>query len=104
MTKKIPNYEKQNFFLVIKVVRHEGSFTIFAPSNEAFDHPDNYPGTFKLADRVRFHIGRGLVKQSSIRDEDQIMTLLNKRKIRFNVYQGRDQNGDMVKIKPKINK
>jgi transforming growth factor-beta-induced protein len=81
-----------------KVVRHEGSFTIFAPTNEAFDHPDNYPGTFKLSDRVRFHIGRGLVKQTSIRDEDQIMTLLNKRKIKFNIYQGKDQNGVMQTI------
>jgi hypothetical protein len=49
-----------------------------------------------LSDRVRFHVGRGLVKQAAIRDEDQIMTLLNKRKIRFNVYMGKDDNGDMV--------
>jgi uncharacterized surface protein with fasciclin (FAS1) repeats len=57
------------------VVRHEGSFTIFAPSNEAFDHPENYPSTFKLSDRVRFHIARGLVKQTAIRDEDQVPVL-----------------------------
>ena len=78
------------------MVRHEGTFTIFAPSNEAFDHPDSYPSSFKLSDRVRFHVARGLIKQATVRDEDQVMTLLSKRKIRFNVYQGRDDNGDMV--------
>ena len=78
------------------MVRHEGTFTIFAPSNEAFDHPDSYLSSFKLSDRVRFHVARGLIKQATVRDEDQVMTLLSKRKIRFNVYQGRDDNGDMV--------
>lgn len=81
-----------------KVVKHEGLFTIFAPSNEAFNNPDTYPGTFNLADRVRFHVGRGLVKPSTIKDEDQIMTLLNKRKIKFNVYEGVDVNGDVQKV------
>lgn len=70
-----------------KVVDHEGHFTILAPTNEAFDHPQSYPKQFSLVDKVRFHIARGLIKESKVVNEVQVPTLLSKRFVKFNVYQ-----------------
>ena len=74
-----------------KIIDHEGTFTVFAPSNEAFDHPRAYPKSFSLEDKVRFHIGRGIVKASKIEDGDRMMSLLSKRFITFNVYGNEDE-------------
>jgi transforming growth factor-beta-induced protein len=77
-------------------VDHEGHFTIFAPTNEAFDAPKVYPQQeVSLLDRVSFHIARGLYKESLIQDESKVLTLLSKRKIRFNIY-GDDKVNSIV--------
>ena len=73
-----------------KVVDHEGHFTIFAPTNAAFENPKTYPSgrghSMSLYDRVAYHIAKGLIKESSVKDEMKVPTLLSKRTIRFNVY------------------
>ena len=74
-----------------KVVDHEGHFTIFAPTNEAFENPKSYPQHATLLERVSLHIARGLLKESAIEDELKVPSLLSKRKLRFNVYDGGDK-------------
>ena len=69
-----------------KVIDHEGTFTVSAPSNKAFNHPKAYPKGYTLAERVQFHIGRGVVKPEKVQDGDKMMSLLSKRFITFNVY------------------
>lgn len=49
------------------VLRSEGGFfTVFAPTNAAFDHPESYGEQFSLEDRVRFHVGVGVLKPYKI--------------------------------------
>jgi len=69
-----------------KVIDHEGHFTVFAPTNEAFENPKSYPLHFSLRDRVAYHIARGLIKESTIQNDQLVPTLLAKRTIRFNIY------------------
>ena len=69
-----------------KVIDHEGHFTVFAPTNEAFENPKRYPLHFSLRDRVAYHIARGLIKESTIQNDQIVPTLLAKRTLRFNIY------------------
>lgn len=70
-----------------KVIDHEGHFTVFAPTNEAFDNPKAYPQDTTLNERVAYYIVRGLIKESMVSDELMVPSLLSKRQLRFNVYQ-----------------
>ena len=61
-------------------------FTIFAPTNEAFEHEKFYPQEDGLKDKLKFHIATDLYKSSDIQDELTVKSMLSKRTIRFNTY------------------
>ncbi len=65
----------------LRKLRH--GVTVLAPSNEVFD---NNPEKVSLLQRVQFHIGRGIVKPSKIKDGDRMRSLLGGRYITFNKY------------------
>lgn len=69
-----------------KVIDHEGHFTVFAPTDAAFDNPKAYPQDTTLNERVAYYIVRGLIKESMVSDELMVPSLLSKRQLRFNVY------------------
>ena len=76
------------------VLNHEGVYTVFAPSNAAFDAPaDHDQADLSLADRVKFHIGRGVVKPGKVVDGDRVRSVLAKRFVTFNTYTKKDQVG-----------
>lgn len=69
-----------------KVIDHEGHFTVFAPTDQAFNSPKAYPQDTNMHERVAYYIVRGLVKESMVKDELMVPSLLSKRRLRFNVY------------------
>lgn len=77
-----------------RVVNHEGLFTIFAPTNEAFDNPTNYHQKSTLEERVQFHIGRGAITKEKMDNQGQMHSLLSKRMIQFDIYK---LNGKVMK-------
>jgi len=70
-----------------RVIDHEGHFTVFAPTDQAFDNPRAYPQDTTLVERVSYYIARGLIKESMADDELLVPSLLSKRKLRFNLYE-----------------
>lgn len=64
-------------------------FTVFAPSNEAFESDEYYPGMSR-EDKVRAHVGLGVVKAGRIADGDRMETLLEGSPVEFAVEKDRD--------------
>ncbi|KAG1657430.1 Transforming growth factor-beta-induced protein ig-h3 [Nymphon striatum] len=62
-----------------KVVDHEGPFTIFAPTNEAFKNAPNYCKHVPLKNRMKYHITRGSTPMKELTNDQQLWTLLSKR-------------------------
>ena len=58
---------------VDKIINHEGKFTVFAPTNEAFEHEKCYPGEISRADILRFHVAWGTLKSKDViqRQDDE---------------------------------
>ena len=69
---------------------NSGLFTLFAPSNDAFDREKWYPGEDDFCSKMSFHIGRGLHKKDDLNDEQVIKSLLSKRTVRVNIYPFKD--------------
>ena len=70
----------------------EGVYTVFAPTNAAFDAPaDHDQAGLDLADRVKFHIGRGVLKTDRVIDGDKMDSLLGGRFVTFNTYTKKDK-------------
>jgi len=69
-----------------KVLNHEGWFTLFCPTNEAFVAQKYFPEEETLVDTMRMHVARGLFESSSFRNEKLYKSLLSKRRIRMNIY------------------
>lgn len=70
------------------VINHEGKFTVFAPTNEAFAKEMHYPNEVTLAEKAKFHVAQGLIKSFDITDDKLVRTLLPKRFVRLNKYFG----------------
>jgi len=69
-----------------RVLNHEGWFTVFCPTDEAFAKERFYPGQDTLTDKMRIHVARGLYNTSSFENEVVFRSLLSQRKIRINIY------------------
>jgi len=70
------------------IIDHEGKFTLFAPTNEAFNNIPKWAGKILLKDLLRYHVARGLIYSDDISNELLARSLLAKRDIRINVYKG----------------
>jgi len=68
------------------IIDHEGKFTLFAPSDEAFRNIPEWAGKILLKDLLRFHVARGLIYADDISNDLLARSLLSKRDIRMNVY------------------
>jgi len=95
--------EQLKKFNVDKVMNHEGSFTLFAPTNEAFLKPYLYPVDFNTRDTILFHIARGEITDDFIYNDLSVKSLLSHRNININIYkteQGRviTANGRVVEL------
>jgi len=73
-----------------QIIDHEGKFTLFAPTDEAFGNIPEWAGNIPLKELLRFHVGRGLIYSANISNELLVRSLLSKRDIRMNVYKGGD--------------
>merc|ERR1711928_8472 len=68
------------------IIDHEGKFTLFAPTNEAFSNIPKWANKIVLKDLLRFHVARGMIYSDDISNELLARSLLAKRDIRINVY------------------
>jgi len=68
------------------VIDHEGWYTVFCPTNEAFKHEKFFPGQDTLTDKMRLHVARGKFNSSSFQNEVVFRSLLSQRLVRINVY------------------
>ncbi len=51
---------------------HSGMFTVFAPTDEAFEHELRYPNEAPLKEKMQFHVGRGLVQSKARAKPNQL--------------------------------
>ena len=63
-----------------------GMFTLFAPTNEAFDNVPESAGSIPLRELLKYHVARGLIYADDITNEFLARSLLAKRDIRLNIY------------------
>lgn len=71
---------------ISRVINHEGWFTVFCPTNEAFAHEKFFPGQDTLTEKMRMHVARGKFNSSSFQNEVVFRSLLSQRLVRINVY------------------
>lgn len=69
-----------------QIIDHEGKYTLFAPTNEAFDHIPKWAEKIPLRELLKFHVARGLIHFESIKNDMLARTILAKRDVRFNIY------------------
>ncbi|XP_067135052.1 transforming growth factor-beta-induced protein ig-h3-like [Centruroides vittatus] len=72
------------------VVDHEGPFTLFAPTNDAFARRPDYCFNVPLKDVMKMHVGRGFYFSKKFKNDELIPTLLSERTIRINVYRSNE--------------
>nr|AAP69998.2 embryo cathepsin L-associated protein [Artemia franciscana] len=68
------------------VIDHEGKFTLFAPTNEAFKRIPEWAKDLPLKEVLRYHIARGLYYDKDLQNDMKLRTLLTKRDLRINLY------------------
>lgn len=71
---------------VDRVLNHEGWFTLFCPTNQAFAREKFYPGEDTMVDKMRMHVARGKFSSDLFENEMTFKSLLSKRTIRINQY------------------
>lgn len=71
-------------FMIFKIF--SGHFTLFAPTNEAFENIPEWAGNIPLKELLRFHVARGLIYTKDITNDHLARSLLPKRDIRLNLY------------------
>ncbi|CAN7987164.1 unnamed protein product [Ixodes hexagonus] len=69
-----------------RVLNHEGPFTLFAPTNEAFDNVPGYCSNVPLLDVIKYHVALGSHKKTEFKNNVQLNTLLTGRRVRVNIY------------------
>jgi len=69
-----------------RIINHEGWFTLFCPTDEAFNNEKFYPGEDTLTDKMRLHVARGKFNSSDFKNEITYRSLLSKRTVRMNTY------------------
>jgi transforming growth factor-beta-induced protein len=68
------------------IIDHEGHFTLFAPTNEAFENIPKWASQLPLKEVLRLHVARGLIYTKDIKNDLLVRSLLPKRDIRLNLY------------------
>lgn len=68
------------------VLNHEGPFTLFGPTNEAFENAPDYCNNVPLEDVIKNHVVRGLDKRGHFKNNLELGTLLPGRSVRINIY------------------
>ncbi|EFX70414.1 hypothetical protein DAPPUDRAFT_13889, partial [Daphnia pulex] len=74
------------------IIDHEGKYTLFAPTNEAFLNIPKWASNIPLKELLSFHVARGLIHADEIHNDMLARSILSKRDIRLNIY----KNGDVV--------
>lgn len=74
------------------IIDHEGKFTLFAPTDEAFNNVPKWAGNIPLKELLRYHVARGLIYTNEITNDLLARSLLSKRDIRINMY----KNGNVI--------
>jgi len=69
-----------------KLLDHEGWYTLFCPTNEAFNDEKYFPDEETLTNKMRLHVARGLYNSHSFNNEKLLKSMLTKRNIRINIY------------------
>ncbi len=83
---------------VDRVLNHEGLFTVFAPTDEAFDRQIKYPHEAPLNETMMFHVARYQHLSKEFTNEMTVPSLLALRKVRINKYLTTDTaNGRVIK-------
>jgi uncharacterized surface protein with fasciclin (FAS1) repeats len=72
------------------VINHEGPYTVFAPTNDAFTRIPAWAKDVPMSDLMKFHVARGDYFVKELKDNMLIRTLLSKRDVRINFYKGAD--------------
>lgn len=68
-------------------IDHEGPFTLFGFTNEAFARRPDYCFNVPLKDVMKIHVGLGFYFSKKFKDNEIIPTLLSERTVRINFYQ-----------------
>jgi len=74
------------------IIDHEGKYTLFAPTDEAFKNIPEWAGKIPLKELLKFHVARGLIYSKDITNDLEVRSILAKRDIRLNIY----KNGSLV--------
>ncbi|XP_064459456.1 transforming growth factor-beta-induced protein ig-h3-like [Ornithodoros turicata] len=70
-----------------RVLDHEGPFTLFGPTNEAFADAPEYCSNVPLKEIIKTHVVRGAWKTSDLKNNMQLDSISEGRKVRINKYQ-----------------
>ncbi|XP_013783292.1 transforming growth factor-beta-induced protein ig-h3-like isoform X1 [Limulus polyphemus] len=65
---------------------HEGPFTLFAPTNEAFANRPSYCDNVPLKDLLKYHVTRKVHLSKDLKNNELLWTLLSYRELRMNIY------------------
>lgn len=68
------------------LLNHEGPFTLFGPTNEAFEKIPDYCRNVPLKDVIKYHIALGLHKKNEFKNNLLLTSFLQQRQLRINVY------------------
>ncbi|CAG0912999.1 unnamed protein product [Notodromas monacha] len=71
-------------------INHEGPYTVFAPTNEAFARIPDWAKQIPLGDLMKYHVARGDYLEKELKNNMLIRSLLSKRDVRINFYKGAD--------------
>lgn len=83
LTKFVQHLESSNLH---KVLDHERYFTVFAPSDVAFDQAPFYCRYQPEEQQMRFLVARGMHPTTSFKNDLRLRTLLSHRELRINLY------------------
>lgn len=72
--------------IIFSSINFSGHFTLFAPTNEAFENIPKWASQLPLKEVLRLHVARGLIYTKDIKNDLLVRSLLPKRDIRLNLY------------------
>ncbi|KAH7957272.1 periostin [Rhipicephalus sanguineus] len=68
------------------LLNHEGPFTLFGPTNEAFENAPGYCKNVPLKDVIKFHIVLGAHKKNEFKNNLLLRSFLPGQMLRINIY------------------
>merc|ERR1712080_361022 len=82
-----------------RILNHEGPFTLFAPVNSAFTDPPLWARDELMQEMLQYHVMRKEVKKEELHNDLTVRSLLSKRDVRINLYNGGQKitaNGEVL--------